>query len=88
MRKIIQVLCAIIVLYSGCLLVNNHYIKQAVVVDVDGDVVTIQTDSDYFEFFGDGFKVGDDVTVTFNDNDTIGIKDDFIINCKKSLKKI
>ena len=73
----------------GFYFVNSQYVKECVVVDVDNEVVTVQTEQgDYFEFFGDGFVVGDNVKVTFHDNETIGINDDFIIDCEVCTKKI
>lgn len=89
MEKFICVMSVLIGMYLGFFFVNSQYVKECVVVDVDNEIVTIQTEQgDYFEFFGDGFVVGDNVTVTFNDNETIGIKDDFIIDCEICTKKI
>lgn len=89
MEKFICVMSVLIGMYLGFFFVNSQYVKECVVVDVDNEVVTIQTEQgDYFEFFGDGFVVGDNVKVTFNDNETIGIKDDFIIDCEICTKKI
>ena len=89
MKNFICVMSVLAGMYLGFLVVNGQYVKDCVVVDVDNNVVTIQTaQGDYFEFFGDGFSVGDDVKVTFHDNETIGITDDFIIDCEKCTKKI
>jgi hypothetical protein len=63
--------------------VNGEYVKECVVVDVTAEAVTVQTpQGDYYEFFGDGFSVGDEVKVTFHDNETVGIQDDFIIDAE------
>lgn len=83
MKDFVCVIAVLVGMYLGFLAVNGQYVKECVVVDVDNDVVTIQTEQgDYYEFFGDGFVVGDNVKVTFNDNETFGINDDFIIDCE------
>lgn len=89
MKDFICVMAILVGMGLGFVAVDSQYVKECVVVDVNNDVVTIQTtQGDYFEFFGDGFAVGDDVKVTFHDNETIGIKDDFIIDCEKYTKQI
>lgn len=89
MKNSMCVFAVLVGMYLGFLVINNQYVKQCVVVDVDNEVVTVQTEQgDYFEFFGDGFEIGDNVKVTFNDNETIGINDDFIIDCEICTKKI
>ena len=83
MKNIICVLAVVVGMGLGCLAINNQYVKECVVVDVCDDVITIQTnEGHYFEFFGDGFVAGDNVKVTFHDNETVGITDDFIIDCE------
>lgn len=89
MKNFIGVLSVLTGMYLGFFFVNNQYVKKCVVVDVNNEVVTVQTEqSDYFEFFGDGFVAGDDVKVTFNDNETFGINDDFIIDCEVCTNQI
>ena len=83
MKNFVCVLAVVAGMVLGCFTVNGQYIKECVVVDVSDDVVTIQTkEGNYFEFFGDGFSQGDVVRVTFHDNETIGVIDDFIIDCE------
>lgn len=89
MRNFICVMSVLAGMCLGFYFVNSQYVKECIVVDVNNDIVTIQTEQgDYFEFFGDGFTAGDSVKVTFNDNETIGINDDFIIDCEICTKKI
>ena len=89
MKNYLGVVAVLVGMYLGFLAVNGQYVKECVVVDVNNDVVTIQTEQgDYFEFFGDGFDVGDNVKVTFNDNETIGNTDDFIIDCETCTNQI
>lgn len=89
MKNYLGVIAVLVGMFLGFLAVNGQYVKECVVVDVDNEVVTIQTEQgDYFEFFGDGFIAGDNVKVTFNDNETIGINDDFIIDCEVCTNQI
>lgn len=85
MKNYLGVFAVLVGMYLAFLAVNGQYVKECVVVDVDNDVVTIQTEQgDYFEFFGNGFVQGDVVNVTFHDNETVGIYDDFIIDCENA----
>ena len=89
MKDFACVIAVLVGMYLGFFVVNSQYVKECVVVNVDNEVVTVQTEQgDYFEFFGDGFVVGDNVKVTFNDNETIGINDDFIIDCEVCTNQI
>lgn len=89
MKNFICVFAVLVGMYLAFFFVNSQYVKECIVVDVNNEVITIQTEQgDYFEFLGDGFVIGDIVTVTFNDNETIGINDDFIIDCEICTKKI
>ena len=84
MKNFVGVIAVIAGMYLGFLTVNGEYIKSCIVVDVSGEVVTVQTEQgDYYEFYGDGFEQGDDVKVTFHDNETVGVADDFIIDAEK-----
>lgn len=83
MRNTICVIAVMLGMFFAFSAVDGKYVQKSVVVNVDNDVVTIQTENgNYFEFFGDGFVVGDVVNVTFHDNETVGITDDFIIDCE------
>lgn len=87
MRNFLGVMAVLVGMYLGLLMVDGRYVKDCVVVDVDKDIVTIQTEQgDYFEFCGDGFNTGDEVKVTFHDNETVGNQDDMIIDCEKCTK--
>lgn len=89
MKNSICVFAVLVGMYLGFLMVNSQYVKECVVVDVNNNIVTIQTEQgDYFEFFGDGFNQGDVVNVTFHDNETVGISDDFIIDCEVCTNQI
>ena len=83
MKDTLCVVAVLVGMFLAFSVVNGKYVKKCVVVDVNNDVVTVQTENgNYFEFFGDGFVAGDVVNVTFHDNETVGITDDFIIDCE------
>lgn len=83
MKNFICVMAVLVGMFLAFTIVNGEYVKKCVVVDVNDDVITIQTEEgNYFEFFGEGFNEGNIVNVTFHDNETVGIKDDFIIDCE------
>ena len=84
MKNFVCIMAVLAGMFLGLTIVNSKYVKPCIVVDVDSEVVTIQTEQgDYYEFYGNGFEQGDSVRVTFHDNETIGITDDFIINVEK-----
>ena len=89
MKDFVCVISVVVGMVLGCFFVNNQYVKECVVVDVCDDVITVQSaDGNYFEFFGNGYSQGDNVKVTFHDNETIGITDDFIIDCENCINQI
>ena len=61
---------------------NSMYTRPCLVTDQGEGYVTIDTGRDVFEFEGDGFKIGQVVKVTFNDNDTVNVEDDIIIDVR------
>lgn len=84
MKNFIGVIAVIAGMVLAGFAVNGEYVKECIVVDVAAEAVTVQTpQGDYYEFFGDGFSVGDEVKVTFHDNETVGVTDDFIIDAEK-----
>ena len=86
MKETIKAILFVILVGVGCSWVNNHYTKDCIVVDVTDEVVTIQTEEgNYFEFYGDNYNQGEVLTVTFSDNDTVGVKDDKVIQCMKKV---
>ena len=84
MKNFIGVIAVIAGMVLAGFAVNGEYVKECIVVDITAEAVTVQTpQGDYYEFYGNGFEQGDSVKVTFHDNETIGITDDFIINVEK-----
>lgn len=62
--------------------VEGIYTLPCLVIDEGDGYVTIDTGKDVFEFEGDGFKIGQIVKVTFNDNNTVDVDDDIIIDVR------
>ena len=73
---------AFIILVSFCGYIETHYTRQATVIEVNGDVITVEDNCGYiWDFEGDGFTVGDNVSMKMYNNTTDNIiKDDEIIN--------
>lgn len=67
--------------------VPGYYTESATVREISGDIVTIETEQQQlFDFFGDGYNPGDEITVLFSDNDTKQIKDDSIIDVWEAVR--
>lgn len=62
-------------------LVCNIYFANAEVIDIDnGNVVVLETDDgNVWAINGNGFEIGDKVTVKFRNNGTENIEDDSIV---------
>lgn len=68
---------------TGCKGMNKtkEYQQSAVISKVCGnEVYLVDNRNEEFSFYGDNYKVGTKVTVTFNDNNTIEIYDDEVLN--------
>ena len=72
----------IIILMGFCGYIETHYTRQATVIEVNGDVITVEDNCGYlWDFEGDCFTVGDNVSMKMYNNATDNIiKDDEIIN--------
>ena len=72
----------VIILIGFCGYIETHYTRQATVIEVNGDVITVEDNCGYlWDFEGDGFTVGDNVSIKMYNNTTDNIiKDDEIIN--------
>ena len=82
MRKVLVVVI-VILLISVCYTLESQYTREAEVVNVDCIEVTVE-DSQGFEwsFYGEGYQVGQMVTLKMNDNHTDSVTDDIIIDVK------
>ncbi len=71
-----------IILMGFCGYIETHYTRQATVIEVNGDVITVEDNCGYlWDFKGNGFTVGDNVSMKMYNNTTDSIiKDDKIIN--------
>ena len=68
--------------------VSGYYTESATVREINGDLITIETDQQQlFDFFGDGYNPGDEITVLFSDNNTDQITDDIIVNVWEDCSK-
>lgn len=68
--------------------VPGYYTESATVREINGDLITIETDQQQlFDFFGDGYNPGDEITVLFSDNNTDQITDDIIVNVWEDCSK-
>ena len=81
--KRVLVVVIVILLISVCYTLESQYTREAEVVSVDCIEVTVE-DSQGFEwsFCGEGYQVGQIVTLKMNDNHTDIITDDIIIDVK------
>ena len=72
----------VIILMGFCGYIETHYTRQATVIEVNGDVITVEDNCGYlWDFGGDGFTVRDNVSMKMYNNTTDNIiKDDEIIN--------
>jgi hypothetical protein len=55
------------------------YTRPCLVTDCGSGFVTIDNGSDSFEFKGDGYRMGQIISVTFCDNNTATVEDDVIV---------
>ena len=74
MKKKIVGIVLVVLLSIAFVVVSTssaNYTKEVEVVEVENDVVTIVDNQGMeYSFFGDGFKVGDTITVEMNINHT------------------
>ena len=67
--------------------VPGYYTESATVREINGDLITIETDQQQlFDFFGDGYNPGDEITVLFVDQGTKQIEDDSIIDVWEAVR--
>lgn len=70
--------------FLACSWFETHYSREAKVVNVDGDIITVEDTCGYlWEFEGDGFSVDDEVKLLMDSKHTdSNIYDDEIIDVK------
>lgn len=69
---------------SGINNIDNTYKKNCTITSIKGNNIYITDRNGYmFSFTGNGYKEGEVVQVTFNDNHTSNIKDDIIVKVIK-----
>ena len=84
MKKIrIINICLTVLMLVLVILGSLYKVEKAEIVDVKGDnVIFITKDGNEWEFYGDGYKVGDEVKVYFNCKGTGKRSDDIVLNVK------
>lgn len=76
-------ICLTVLMLVLVILGSLYKVEKAEVVDVKGDnVIFITKDGNEWEFYGDGYKVGDKVKVYFNCKGTEKRSDDIVLNVK------
>lgn len=83
MKKIVSVI-AVIVILAGVGYVNTHYTRpNCRVMEVSGEVITVEDKGgNIWEFYGEGYRVGDRVNLKMYTNCTADFTDDEIISVK------
>ena len=81
-KRIVLVVVAIVVV--GLMgMIESTYTRDVVVTDVDCIEITVQDkQGHHWSFYGDEYKVGQEITVVMNDNHTSIITDDRIVDVK------
>lgn len=86
MKTIIRAIIITFVLMCGIAnaKADNTYTLNATVTDVDSDIVTcVDTDSNVWSFYSDGYKVDEMIILVMDTNHTTTIYDDMIIDIQK-----
>ena len=81
-KRIVLVVVAIVVV--GLMgMIESTYTRDVVVTDADCIEITVQDkQGHHWSFYGDEYKVGQEITVVMNDNHTSIITDDRIVDVK------
>lgn len=84
MTKNITLVLILFVCFCVCSYVETHYTREATVIEVTNNIVTVVDKCGYlWDFEGDGFKPNDEVKMTMNTMHTdSNIYDDKIENVK------
>lgn len=82
--KNMTLLMVVVMMFCGCSWYEVHYTREATVIEVTDNIVTVVDRCDYvWEFEGDGFNVNDEVKMLMNTMHTDNyIFDDEIENVK------
>ena len=76
-------ICLTVLMLILVILGSLYKVEKAEIIDIKGDNVTFITkDGNEWEFYGDGYKVGDKVKVYFNCKGTEKRSDDIVLNIK------
>ena len=65
--KNITLIIIVVVMFCWCSWYETHYTREAIVIDVTDNIITVVDRCDYtWSFEGDGFKVDDEVKLMMN----------------------
>ena len=83
MKKIVSAIAVIAILVSVCY-VNAYYTRpNCKVIEVSGEVITVEDrGGNIWEFYGEGYCVGDRVNLKMYTNCTAEFTDDEVISVK------
>lgn len=83
MKKILKVIAVIAILASVCYVSAYYTRPNCKVIEVSGEVITVEDrGGNIWEFYGEGYCVGDKVNLKMYTNCTEEIADDKIVSVK------
>lgn len=76
----IAFICFAVFLFAFVLYDSTHYEREATITGIEKDIVTVNDTCGYeWKFKGEGFSIGEDVTLVMHNNNTdMEITDDII----------
>lgn len=79
-KTIITIIIAICTLTILTINTNHTYVKKVKVIDKNQEIISvIDENNNYWSFYGDEYKINDNLLIEFTDNNTETIYDDMII---------
>ena len=79
-KTIITIIIAICTLTILTINNNHTYVKKVKVIDKNQEIISvIDENNNYWSFYGDEYKINDNLLIEFTDNNTETIYDDMII---------
>ena len=82
--KNITLIMIVIVMFCWCSWYETHYTREAIVIDVTDNIITVIDTCNYtWSFYGDGFNVNDEVKLTMDTmNTNFNVFDDVVKDVK------
>ena len=83
-KTIITIIIAICTLTILTINNNHTYVKKVKVIDKNQEIISvIDENNNYWSFYGNEYKINDNLLIEFTDNNTETIYDDMIIRVIK-----